>query len=94
VTPGKETEPGLIVYRFGADLFYANHNRFTYEVRTLVEHAPTSVHWFARGYLYETSSCAREPAGPAIARAMYRSGDERLLSPLFRRRGCLAAMIA
>ena len=35
-----------IVYRFGADLFYANHNRFTDEVRTLVEHAPTSVHWF------------------------------------------------
>jgi SulP family sulfate permease len=46
VTLGKETEPGLIVYRFGADLFYANHNRFTDEVRTLVEHAPTSVHWF------------------------------------------------
>ena len=23
-TPGKETEPGLIVYRFGSDLFYAN----------------------------------------------------------------------
>jgi high affinity sulfate transporter 1 len=46
VTPGKETEPGLIVYRFGADLFYANHNRFADEVRALVEHAPTSVHWF------------------------------------------------
>ena len=46
VTPGQETEPGLIVYRFGADLFYANHNRFTDEVRTLVEHAPTPVQWF------------------------------------------------
>ncbi|HEX4616376.1 MAG TPA: SulP family inorganic anion transporter, partial [Stellaceae bacterium] len=46
VTAGKETEPGLIVYRFGADLFYANHNRFVDEVHTLVEHAPTSVHWF------------------------------------------------
>jgi SulP family sulfate permease len=46
VTPGKETEPGLIVYRFGADLFYANHNRFADEVHTLVEHTPTSVHWF------------------------------------------------
>jgi MFS superfamily sulfate permease-like transporter len=46
VTPGTETEPGLIVYRFGADLFYANHNRFIDEVHTLVEHAPTSVHWF------------------------------------------------
>jgi MFS superfamily sulfate permease-like transporter len=46
VTPGKETEPGLIVYRFGADLFYAIHDRFADEVRALVEHAPTSVHWF------------------------------------------------
>ena len=46
VTPGKETEPGLIVYRFGADLFYANHNRFIGEVHTLVEHAPTPVRWF------------------------------------------------
>jgi sulfate permease, SulP family len=44
--PGKVTEPGLIVYRFGADLFYANQNRFTNEVRALVEHAPTPVHWF------------------------------------------------
>jgi MFS superfamily sulfate permease-like transporter len=46
VTPGQETEPGLIVYRFGADLFYANHNRFDDEVRGLVEHAPTPVQWF------------------------------------------------
>jgi sulfate permease, SulP family len=46
VTPGKETEPGLIVYRFGADLFYANHNRFSDEVRTLVDSAPTPVRWF------------------------------------------------
>jgi MFS superfamily sulfate permease-like transporter len=46
VAGGKETEPGLIVYRFGADLFYANYNRFTDEVRTLVEHAPTPVQRF------------------------------------------------
>jgi len=46
VTPGQETEPGLIVYRFGADLFYANHNRFSDEVRALVEQAPTPVQWF------------------------------------------------
>jgi high affinity sulfate transporter 1 len=45
-TPGKETEPGLIVYRFGSDLFYANANRFTDEVRALVQHAPTPVRWF------------------------------------------------
>jgi MFS superfamily sulfate permease-like transporter len=46
VVPGAVTEPGLIVYRFGADLFYANQNRFTGEVRALVERAPTPVRWF------------------------------------------------
>ena len=45
-TPGKETEPGLIVYRFGSDLFYANASLFTDEVRTLVKYAPTPVRWF------------------------------------------------
>jgi MFS superfamily sulfate permease-like transporter len=45
-TPGAESEPGLVVYRFCADLFYANDRRFTDEVRTLVEHAPTPVRWF------------------------------------------------
>jgi high affinity sulfate transporter 1 len=42
---GRETEPGLIVYRFGADLFYANEARFTDEVRSLVKHAPVPVRW-------------------------------------------------
>jgi len=46
VTPGIETEPGLMVYRFGADLFYANDNRFGDEVRALIEHAPNPVNWF------------------------------------------------
>jgi MFS superfamily sulfate permease-like transporter len=45
-TPGNVTEPGLIVYRFGADLFYANQNLFNDDVRALVEHAPAPVHWF------------------------------------------------
>jgi high affinity sulfate transporter 1 len=45
-TPGIETEPGMVIYRFGADLFYANDNRFTDEVRALIEHAPTPVCWF------------------------------------------------
>ena len=44
--PGAETEPGLIIYRFGADLFYANDHRFADEVRSLIEHAPTPVRWF------------------------------------------------
>ena len=42
--PGKVTEPGLIVYRFGADLFYANQNRFIDDVRARVARAPTPVH--------------------------------------------------
>jgi sulfate permease, SulP family len=45
-TPGNVTEPGLIVYRFGADLFYANQNLFNDDVRALIAHAPTPVRWF------------------------------------------------
>ena len=43
--PGVQTEPGLIVYRFGADLFYANETRFADEVRALLKHAPAPVRW-------------------------------------------------
>jgi SulP family sulfate permease len=42
-SPGTETAPGLIVYRFGADLFYANADRFADEVRALIEKAPNQV---------------------------------------------------
>jgi SulP family sulfate permease len=45
-TPGSQTEAGLIVYRFGADLFYANADRFADEVRTLIDRAPEPVRWF------------------------------------------------
>jgi sulfate permease, SulP family len=45
-TPGKETAPGLIIYRFGADLFYANKERFCSEVHALVARAPAPVRWF------------------------------------------------
>lgn len=44
-TPGHQTEPGLILYRFGADLFYANANRFADEVHALVDGAPSPVRW-------------------------------------------------
>jgi MFS superfamily sulfate permease-like transporter len=46
VKPGTVTEPGLVIYRFGADLFYANDHRFIDDVRMLVAHAPTPVRWF------------------------------------------------
>ncbi len=42
---GAMTEPGLIIYRFGAPLFYANAGRFAEEVRTLVGPAPSPVRW-------------------------------------------------
>jgi MFS superfamily sulfate permease-like transporter len=44
--PGTQSEPGLVVYRFGADLFYANVSHFADEVRTLLKSAPTPVRWF------------------------------------------------
>jgi len=44
--PGLQTAPGLIVYRYGADLFYANADRFADQVRELVEKAPAPVKWF------------------------------------------------
>jgi MFS superfamily sulfate permease-like transporter len=43
--PDTVTEPGLVIYRFGAPLFYANANRFSEEIRSLVRHAPAPVRW-------------------------------------------------
>jgi SulP family sulfate permease len=43
--PGLQTAPGLIVYRYGADLFYANADHFADEVRELIEKAPAPVKW-------------------------------------------------
>jgi sulfate permease, SulP family len=45
VVPGALTEPGMIIYRFGAPLFYANANRFSEEVRMLATTAPPTLHW-------------------------------------------------
>ena len=43
--PGTLSAPGLVVFQFGADLFYANAGRFAENVRGLIEQAPTPVHW-------------------------------------------------
>jgi sulfate permease, SulP family len=80
--PGHETEPGLILYRFGADLFYANATRFADEARALVEGAPHPVHWLvieadaitnldytaARVVLTLINELAREKTAMAFAR--------------------------
>ncbi|MCO1373690.1 STAS domain-containing protein [Burkholderia multivorans] len=44
--PGAMTAPGLIVYRFGSDLFFANDHRFAAEVNALVDAAPVPLRWF------------------------------------------------
>ncbi len=43
--PGAQSAPGLIVFRYDADLFYANVNRFVDDVEGLVSGAPDPVRW-------------------------------------------------
>jgi SulP family sulfate permease len=42
---GTQALPGLVIYRFGSGLYYANGNRFTEEVVRLVEEATQPVRW-------------------------------------------------
>jgi SulP family sulfate permease len=44
--PGAMTAPGLIVYRFGSDLFFANDHFFTSEVTQLIDSASGGLRWF------------------------------------------------
>lgn len=46
VSPGAQTADGLIVYRFAANLFFANSPRLVEDVRMLLETAPTPVKVF------------------------------------------------
>jgi SulP family sulfate permease len=43
--PGAVTKPGLVIYRFGAALFYANASLFAEQVRGLVGPTPSPVRW-------------------------------------------------
>jgi sulfate permease, SulP family len=45
VASGAVTEPGLVMYRFQSELFYANVNRFVEEVNCLVGKPPSPVRW-------------------------------------------------
>jgi sulfate permease, SulP family len=47
VTPVRMLEPGLVMYWFGADLYYANVNHFVEQAHRLVHHAPSPVRWLA-----------------------------------------------
>src|SRR5262245_15485206 len=44
--PGVSSKPGLLVFQFGADLFYANVGRFAEDVHGLVRAAREPVRWF------------------------------------------------
>ena len=43
--PGRMIEPGLVMYWFGAELFYANAGHFVAEARRLVDESPQPVRW-------------------------------------------------
>jgi SulP family sulfate permease len=43
--PGAVTEPGLVLYRFGAPLFYANAGRFAEEIRTILGTPRSGAPW-------------------------------------------------
>jgi sulfate permease, SulP family len=45
VEPGRMVAPGLLVYWFGSDLFYANIDRFADQVHKLVVESPVPVRW-------------------------------------------------
>ena len=68
--PGALSGPGLVIFQFGADLFYANAGRFAADVRGLVEGAATPVKWLVVDAGAITSvdySAARVLRGPAAA---------------------------
>jgi len=44
--PGKLAEPGVVIYWFGADLYYANANYFAERARALLTDLEAPVHWF------------------------------------------------
>ena len=44
-TPGLQSAPGLLVFRYNAELFYANASRFVDDIHFLIEAAPDPVRW-------------------------------------------------
>jgi MFS superfamily sulfate permease-like transporter len=45
VEPGRMAAPGLVVYWFGSDLFYANVDRFAIQARRLAIESPDPLSW-------------------------------------------------
>jgi high affinity sulfate transporter 1 len=44
-TPGAQSRPGLVIFRFDAPVFYANASRFSDDVKSLVDGASPPVRW-------------------------------------------------
>jgi MFS superfamily sulfate permease-like transporter len=78
---GTETEPGLIVYRFEAQLFFANADYFARRVQDLVSGAPHPVRWlvldlislddvdYTGGLLLESTVARLQQMGVTVALA-------------------------
>ena len=45
--PGTQSLPGLVVFRYDAELFYANANRFADDLESMISAAPDPVRWVA-----------------------------------------------
>jgi high affinity sulfate transporter 1 len=45
--PGAQSLPGLVVFRYDADLFFANANRFADHLESVISGAPDPVRWVA-----------------------------------------------
>ena len=45
--PGAQSLPGLVIFRYDAELFYANANRFADHVESVISAAPDPVRWIA-----------------------------------------------
>ena len=45
--PGAQSLPGLVVFRYDAELFYANANRFADHLESVISAAPDPVRWVA-----------------------------------------------
>ena len=44
-TPGAQSRPGLVIFRFDAPIFYANASRFSDDVKAVVDGATPPVRW-------------------------------------------------
>jgi len=45
LTSGDQAAPGLAIYQFGANLYYANENRITQDILDIVKNASPSLKW-------------------------------------------------